>query len=146
MGPRGHTQGGSLLLVLEGDLGDQLPALAVSLVGEALAAQWTPSGAAPPRPAQAQLVTPAGTGWGVGVGGCTQPGLAGAGRPTDTPSSARPTPTAHPWTPAHRVIQVQVGVKLGDEVVARVQLGHFPREPEDFGGCKGRRWEVERQE
>jgi len=44
------------------------------------------------------------------------------------------------------MIQVQVRVKLGDEVVTLVQLGHFPWEPEDFGGCRGRWWEVERQE
>lgn len=41
--------------------------------------------------------------------------------------------------PAHRVIQVQVRVKLGDQVVTLVQLGNFPWEPEDFieDGRKG---------
>lgn len=39
---------------------------------------------------------------------------------------------------AHRVIQVEVRVKLGDQVVTLVQLRDFPWEPEDFtvGGRK----------
>lgn len=44
---------------------------------------------APPRPDAAGDPSRHGCG---GVGGCTQPRLAGAGQPTDTPSSARPRP------------------------------------------------------
>lgn len=49
--------------------------------------------------------------------------------------------------PAHRVIQVQVRVKLGDQVVTLVQLGNFPWEPEDFTedrrkGELGEHWPV----
>lgn len=35
-------------------------------------------------------------------------------------------------SPAHRVIQVQVRVKLGDQVVTLVQFRDFPWEPEDY--------------
>lgn len=140
---RSHPHGGPLLLVLEGDLGDQLPALAVRLVGEALAAEWTRSEAAPPRPARparTRLVTPQ------ALGARTQPGLGGraAHRPALLSQAHAHRPSAL-GKPAHRVIQVQVRVKLGDEVVALVQLGHFPREPEDFGGPRGR-GEAEGQE
>lgn len=37
------------------------------------------------------------------------------------------------------MIQVQVRVKLGDQMVALVQLGNFPREPEDFTEGGGNR-------
>lgn len=142
----------SLLFVLEGYFGNQLPALAVHLVREALMAEdalsggWPAALSAPPLPSipdvacdvasQASVVLPGagrtprpGSAWGststapaAGTGG-------GGGVGTRRPAGA----------PAHRVIQVQVRVKLGDQVVTLVQLGNFPWEPEDFteDGRKG---------
>lgn len=116
------------LAVLEGYLGDQPPALAVLLVREALAAEGPLRKCSPcPRPGDAQ-----------------GPHLLGAGHPPQGPAH-HPGPKRRrhgqgprAWrAPAHRVVQVQVRVKLGDQVVALVQLRHFPWEPQDCTATDG---------
>ena len=91
------------------------------------------------RPAPRRPPRPDAAGDPAGTGGL-HPARARGGRAAHRPALLSQAHAHRPSAlgkPAHRVIQVQVRVKLGDEVVALVQLGHFPREPEDFGGPRG---------